>query len=80
MIMIDDHFCDIGTANFDKRSFFLNDEMNCLIYDKKLIGEIKQFVYTDFRRSQLLTYEKYQKRPVFQRIKEAFATLVAHFL
>ncbi len=80
MIMIDDHFCDIGTANFDKRSFYLNDEMNCLIYDKKLIAEIKEFVYTDFHRSQLLTYEHYQKRPFLQRIKEAFATLVSHFL
>ncbi|PMC37512.1 cardiolipin synthase [Bacillus sp. UMB0899] len=80
MIMIDDHFCDIGTANFDKRSFYLNDEMNCLIYDKKLIAEVKQFVYKDFHRSQLLTYERYQKRPFFQRLKEAFATLVSHFL
>lgn len=80
MIMIDDDFCDIGTANFDKRSFYLNDEMNCLIYDKKLIGEIKQFVYTDFGSSQLLTYEMYQKRPFSQRIKEVFATLVSHFL
>jgi len=80
MIMIDDHICDIGTANFDKRSFYLNDEMNCFIYDKEFIKDVKQFVYSDFTRSELLTYELYKKRSFSHRVKEKFATLISHFL
>jgi len=80
MIMIDDHLCDIGTANFDKRSFYLNDEMNCLIYDREFIQEVKKFVQGDLDRSELLTYQAYQKRSLFEKGKERFATLVSHFL
>lgn len=80
MIIIDEHFCDIGTANFDKRSFYLNDEMNCLIYDQQFIQNVRQFIEGDFGRSEKLTYKKYQKRPLVQKGKEAFATLVSHFL
>ena len=80
MIMIDDHICDIGTANFDKRSFYLNDEMNCFIYDKRFIQDVKQFVYSDFTRSELLTYKLYKKRSFFHRVKVKFATLISHFL
>ncbi len=80
MIVIDDHLCDIGTANFDKRSFYLNDEMNCLIYDREFIQDVKQFVYSDFKRSEILTYEYYKRRSFLHRGKEVFATLVSHFL
>ncbi|MGM7723599.1 cardiolipin synthase [Metabacillus sp. Hm71] len=80
VIVIDDHLCDIGTANFDKRSLYLNDEMNCLIYDKEFIQGVKKQIYEDFHRSEQLTYAAYQKRPFMQRGKEAVATLVSHFL
>lgn len=39
ILMIDDQVCDIGTANFDKRSFYLNQEINCLIYDQNYIKD-----------------------------------------
>ncbi len=32
--IIDGEIVDIGTANFDNRSFYLNCESNCIIYDK----------------------------------------------
>ncbi|MGM0875126.1 MAG: cardiolipin synthase [Bacillota bacterium] len=80
VIVIDDHLCDIGTANFDKRSLYLNDEMNCLIYDPEFIQHVKKQLYEDFHRSELLTYEFYKKRSYAHRIKEVLATLLSHFL
>jgi cardiolipin synthase A/B len=80
VIVIDDHLCDIGTANFDKRSLYLNDEVNCLIYDQGFIDHVKTLIYEDFRRCELLTYASYKKRPLLQRGKEVFATFVSHFL
>ncbi|MFC0272433.1 cardiolipin synthase [Metabacillus herbersteinensis] len=80
VIVIDDHTCDIGTANFDKRSLYLNDEMNCMIYDKDFIQNVKKQIYEDFHRSEKLTYEFYRKRSILHRGKETFATLVSHFL
>jgi cardiolipin synthase A/B len=80
VIVIDENICDIGTANFDKRSLYLNDEMNCIIYDQVFIQHVKKCIYEDFRRSELLTYEFYKKRSYLQKGKEAVATLVSHFL
>lgn len=80
VIVIDDQLCDIGTANFDKRSLYLNDEMNCIIYDQEFVQLVKTSIYEDFNRSELLTYEFYKKRPLLERGKEAVATLVSHFL
>lgn len=31
---------DIGTANFDNRSFYLNNESNCFIYDKTVVADV----------------------------------------
>jgi cardiolipin synthase len=80
VIVIDEHLCDIGTANFDKRSLYLNDEMNCIIYDQEFIQRVKALIYEDFHRSEQLTYASYTNRPYWQRSKEVVATLVSHFL
>ena len=41
VILIDDIMCDIGTANFDKRSFFLNSEINCIVFDRTFIEDVE---------------------------------------
>ncbi|MBD1379701.1 cardiolipin synthase [Metabacillus arenae] len=79
-IIVDDQLCDIGTANFDKRSLFLNDEINCLIYSKSFISAVKQTVLDDMKDSEQLTMEFYENRPISQRAKEKFATAISHFL
>ncbi|MBM7605275.1 cardiolipin synthase [Metabacillus crassostreae] len=80
VIIIDDKFCDIGTANFDKRSMYLNDEMNCLIYDPAFIEKVRGLIHKDMKHSELLTYSAYEKRPLTTKIKERFATMISHFL
>lgn len=80
VFVIDDNTCDIGTANFDKRSFYINDEMNCLIYDVGFIQKVKESVYEDFTRSEKLTYEFLKKRPISERGKELLASMISYFL
>ncbi|MBZ5749153.1 cardiolipin synthase [Metabacillus rhizolycopersici] len=80
VIVIDDHACDIGTANFDKRSLYVNDEMTCLIYDQNFVRYVKEQIAEDFHTSELLTYDFYRKRSFLHRCKEAVASLVSHFL
>lgn len=33
LVMVDDHFVSVGSANFDDRSFFINDEANLHVLD-----------------------------------------------
>lgn len=80
VIVVDDRLCDIGTANFDKRSLYLNDELNCLIYDEAFIKNVKQTVNEDMRSSVRLTYDLFTNRPIPQRGVEAVATMISHFL
>lgn len=80
VIVIDDHLCDIGTANFDRRSLFINYEMNCYIYDKPFIQHVKQTIARDIDTSTLLTAEYFRKQTWFQRLKEATATMMAPLL
>lgn len=80
-LVIDDKICDIGTANFDNRSLFLNKEMNCMIYDSAFIKEFKQNVLEhDLRASKPLTLRALNRPNLFRSIKEGIAGLISHFL
>ncbi|MCL6570136.1 MAG: cardiolipin synthase [Bacillus sp. (in: Bacteria)] len=79
-IMIDDKFCDIGTANFDKRSLFLNKEINCYIYDGDFIAHLKEIIKKDINDSERLSLAKLTKPNRFRSVKERFARVFSHFL
>ena len=78
-IVIDDKICDIGTANFDQRSLFLNKEINCYIYDLDFIARFKQVLQKDILDSKLITIA--DLKPNFlQRVKESVAVALSIFL
>ncbi|MCJ7841591.1 cardiolipin synthase [Lederbergia sp. NSJ-179] len=70
VVIIDQRLCSIGTANFDYRSFFLNNEMTCFIYDQHLITHVQAIVEKDIQQSELLTLERLNQIGLFMRIKE----------
>jgi cardiolipin synthase len=80
VIVIDDQICDIGTANFDKRSLYLNHEINCFIYDQQFVRKVKSILLQDIQASEEVTYDLLTNRSFLQRGKEAFSTLVSGFL
>ena len=80
VILVDDQLCDIGTANFDKRSLHLNHEINCLIYDKDFIKTVYKEIEYDISISERLTLHEYEKRSLLHKGKEKFATLVSPLL
>ncbi|RNA67852.1 cardiolipin synthase [Alteribacter keqinensis] len=75
-IIVDDNICDIGTANFDKRSFYLNNEVNCLIYNESWIEQVMEQVKEDLNRSDRVTIEQLNKRSLLKRSKEALASAI----
>ncbi|WP_264804226.1 cardiolipin synthase [Cytobacillus sp. NCCP-133] len=79
-IMIDNEIADVGTANFDKRSLFLNYEINCFIYDKDFIQKVQTIVDTDIRNSKRLTLKELNRLDPFRTFKEMLARTVASFL
>jgi cardiolipin synthase A/B len=79
-MIIDDKICDIGTANFDRRSLFLNYEMNCYIYDEAFIEKVLQVIQTDIESSEALTLKDLNQIKPIRFLKEGIARVVADFL
>lgn len=73
MFLIDDECCFIGTANFDKRSLFINDELNSFIYDKKIIHQIYVKTQKDLLSSIEVTLKDVQNRSWLEKSKTALS-------
>ncbi|MCM3731845.1 cardiolipin synthase [Fictibacillus nanhaiensis] len=81
VLMFDEEICDIGTANFDFRSFFFNDEINCIFTEKAYIQEVKKVIESDLARSEKLTLQHLKKiRTLKVRLKEAAGFIISPFL
>ncbi len=80
VFMIDREFCDIGTANFDKRSFYLNNEVNCLFTSTSLIQEIEKVLEFDLQQSERLTLPDLRNRSILERGKGLVALSISRFL
>jgi cardiolipin synthase len=51
VILVDDDYASVGTANLDNRSFRLNFELTCLIEDRAFCGDVAEMLEGDFERS-----------------------------
>ncbi|TMU83999.1 cardiolipin synthase [Bacillus sp. BHET2] len=80
VLIVDDHFCDIGTANFDKRSFFINFEINNLIFDKEFIRTLKKEMEKDMEASDMLSESDLSSVSFLTRIKERIAASISILL
>ncbi|WP_164104472.1 phospholipase D-like domain-containing protein [Candidatus Laterigemmans baculatus] len=69
-LVIDDRFLSLGSANFDERSFPLNDEANLNVYDPGVVQQQIAVFRSDRRESRRYTLEEWQNRSWKQRTVE----------
>ncbi|MEI5905895.1 cardiolipin synthase [Bacillus spongiae] len=67
VMMIDNKVADVGTANWDKRSLYLNDESNCLIYNQDTVHEVEQQLKKDFSNSRKVTISYFNEIPIWEK-------------
>ncbi|WP_316571397.1 cardiolipin synthase [Neobacillus sp. YIM B06451] len=79
-IVVDQEVASVGTANIDRRSFYLNFEVNTIVYDKSIAEQLTQLFFHDSRNSTELTLDIYQRRSILIRIKEAVSRLLSPIL
>jgi cardiolipin synthase len=60
----------VGSANFDNRSFELNDELNVVVFDRGLASRLRQDFERDVRQSTRLDLESWRSRPLHIRARE----------
>lgn len=80
VIIIDDSFASVGSANMDYRSYDLNHEVNAYFYDKKLVEELISEFELDKQDSSLVEQERWKNRKLWPKLKESVCRLLAPLL
>lgn len=79
-MVIDGSWTCVGSANFDHRSFRLNDEVNLNAQHAPLAATLIEHFETDLADAQRITHEDWRTRPVRERVAEHAAALLRHQL
>ncbi len=77
VMLIDDKFATIGTANFDNRSFRLNFEITAAIVDEDFAGRVQKMLEDDFAEARLITTAELRSRGWWFRLSSRIARLMA---
>ncbi|MDB5140339.1 MAG: cardiolipin synthase [Mucilaginibacter sp.] len=79
-IVADGKLAIIGSANMDHRSFELNFEVNSMIYDNKIAGELRDAFYNDLKDAVIINPKTWKKRTLFKQLPEKIARLLSPLL
>jgi cardiolipin synthase len=72
MLIVDRELVSVGSTNFDIRSFRLNDEASLNLYDHAFAEQMTAVFEEDLQHSVRYTHEKWQKRPLKEKLMEKF--------
>jgi cardiolipin synthase len=71
LLVVDDAWVSIGSANIDNRSFRHNDEANLNVLDADFAREQVRIFEADLQHSRRITYEMWNRRSMAKRATEA---------
>jgi cardiolipin synthase A/B len=67
LMLVDRQWINFGSANFDPRSFFHNDELNLAWFDRDFAATLDRFFHDACAQSELVKLSLWMKRPWWQR-------------
>ncbi|MFO7869721.1 MAG: cardiolipin synthase [Bacteroidales bacterium] len=79
-MVVDNAFSIVGTANMDIRSFDLNFEVNAIIYSSDFAQKLRTVFYNDISHATQLSYDVWEKRPLFVKMLQKLAALLSPLL
>jgi cardiolipin synthase len=72
-MVVDGIFSTVGSANFDERSFHLNEEINLFVYDAAFAGQMRERFERDLTKCEPYTFAMWKERPLRKRFTEWLA-------
>lgn len=75
-MMIDEHWTSVGSANFDNRSFRINDEANLNVISPEFTGQEVEIFKQDLQRAKEFTLQDWQDRSPTEKIAGGIAALL----
>ncbi|MCU1339995.1 MAG: phospholipase D/Transphosphatidylase [Bryobacterales bacterium] len=76
IVIVDDAWASVGTANFDNRSLALNEETSLCFHDRALVNRLHDIFIADLERCRKVRLADWKRRGFWQRAGEQFASLI----
>ncbi|MEX2027414.1 MAG: phospholipase D-like domain-containing protein, partial [Pirellulaceae bacterium] len=80
IMLVDDAWSFVGSANWDPRSLRLNFEFNLECHDRELAGNLREFIDRKRARSKQITLAEVDGRPLPIRLRDGIARLATPYL
>ena len=80
VLVVDNEFASVGTANLDNRSFRLNFEIMTIVIDKEFNTEVSEMLKKDFSESQLVDKCELEEASFLHRFLARVANLFSPLL
>lgn len=75
-MVVDDRVVSIGSANLNMRGYYLDYEMNVLIFDKQLCERMDQIFNKYIKKSQIQKYEDYERLSLLRTVRYIIGRLI----
>jgi cardiolipin synthase len=79
-VVADGQLAIVGTANMDHRSFELNFEVNCMIYDTATAQQLRDAFDNDLKDAVMINPKTWAKRTLFRQLPEKLCRLLSPLL
>jgi cardiolipin synthase len=76
VMIIDNQWCLVGSANFDPRSFRINDEITVAMCDAKIAEELRRAFEIDLQSTEEWTLERWNDRSIRHKLWDRFAAML----
>lgn len=80
VLLVDEDWANVGTSNFDHRSFSLDPELNVSFQDATVVAELERQFLEDLEVSEEIDLGRWKARPLRKRVVELSGELVRHSL
>ena len=80
LLLVDDVWCLIGSANWDARSLRLNFELDLSVYDAPFAARIRQHFDRAFLHTHEVTLEEIEGRELPEKLRDGFFRLFSPYL
>lgn len=79
-VVIDGVWSTVGSSNMDWRSFALNHEINAVVLGREFGAQMQALLQRDVAASRRIDPRQWERRPVSDRLMEAFARIFERWL
>ena len=80
LMLVDDSWAMIGSANWDPRSLRLNFELNLECYGKEFARDVADIIARKMKNSWQITLHDVDSRPISIRLRDGLARLLSPYL